>query len=182
MARARVDGDLHLLHAKIDVMAGKKLATGVTGRTVAYNVKRLRQKADLNYTELSERLKIYGRDIPPLGIRRIEDGERRVDVDDLMALALALNTNVNALVIPAAGSNQILTIAQDQMYPAWAVWNWAIGKAPLNHSLVPEHVPQSERATYAGELFESNTDPKSQGRDPAAPNIQTVKTDQDGDD
>lgn len=163
-------------------MAGKKLEMGVTGRTVAYNVKRLRQKADLNYTELSERLKLYGRDIPPLGVRRIETGERRVDVDDLVALALALNANVNALVIPAAGGNQVLSIAEDKMYPAYSVWNWAIGKAPLDHVLVPDHVPTSERAAYARALFESNTDPLLQGRDPAAPNIHTVTTDQDGDD
>jgi hypothetical protein len=34
--------------------------------------------------------KAPGRAIPELGLRRIEDGNRRMDVDDLMALAEAL--------------------------------------------------------------------------------------------
>lgn len=53
------------------------------------NIKRIREGQKITYVELSERLAALGRHIPVLGLRRIERGERRVDVDDLMALAAA---------------------------------------------------------------------------------------------
>ena len=53
------------------------------------NIKRIREGQRVTYVELSKRLAVLGRPIPVLGLRRIERGERRVDVDDLLALAAA---------------------------------------------------------------------------------------------
>ena len=66
------------------------------------NVKRFREDQKLTYVELSDRLTGLGRPIPVLGLRRIERGERRVDVDDLMALADALQVMPADLLIPAS--------------------------------------------------------------------------------
>ena len=55
----------------------------------------LRERTNLGYAQLSRKLKEAGRAIPELGLRRIEDGDRRVDVDDLAALA---ETAVNELL------------------------------------------------------------------------------------
>jgi len=79
-------------------MTGKRLQIGELGRTVVENVKRLRTEQRLNYTELSERLTSCGRGINAAGVRRIEDGERRVDVDDLAALATALGVSIPSLL------------------------------------------------------------------------------------
>lgn len=81
-------------------MAGKKNELGQTGRIVAENVKRFREVQNLTYAELARRLEAVGRTIPVLGLSRIEDGARRVDPDDLTALAAALGVGPIALLMP----------------------------------------------------------------------------------
>ena len=81
-----------------DSKAGRPL--GATGETVRTNIKRVRESQRMAVTELSARMGGLGRSIPPLGIRRIEDGQRRVDVDDLAAFAVALGVSPLSLLIP----------------------------------------------------------------------------------
>lgn len=66
---------------------------GHHGENVALAVRTLRLMQRLTLTELSQRVAENGRHIPELGLRRIEQLARRVDVDDLMALATALNVS-----------------------------------------------------------------------------------------
>lgn len=111
-------------------MAGKEIPLGPTGETVRANIARLRSSAKFSYAELSRRLEEAGRAIAPLGLRRIESGTRRVDVDDLVALAVVLGVNPNALLMPevigtglhrsVTGAGEIRTIT---------AWNWARGGA-----------------------------------------------------
>lgn len=114
-------------------VAGKRLELGLTGQVVGKNVTRLRKGAGLNYSGLSQRLADRDRDIPPLAIRRIEDGDRRVDVDDLVALAAALNVSPATLMMPAAtdeGSEVSIT-ASDTPRSAEDVWDWFTAARPL---------------------------------------------------
>ncbi|WP_344918591.1 helix-turn-helix transcriptional regulator [Streptosporangium oxazolinicum] len=53
-------------------------------------MKQHREAQRLTYAELSGRLAALGRPIPVPGLRRIEHAERRVDVDDLTAIAHVL--------------------------------------------------------------------------------------------
>jgi transcriptional regulator with XRE-family HTH domain len=69
---------------------------GAVGQRVAHNVREAR--GFMPYAELSRRLEVYGRGIPPLGLRRIEAGHRRVDVDDLVALADVLDVTPYTLL------------------------------------------------------------------------------------
>lgn len=160
----------------------RKNPLGPTGETVASNVRRLRTKHGLAFTELSSRLGELGRPIPPLGLRKIESLDRRVDADDLMALAIALGTNPNALLLPPSDNpRHMLTLTAAGMQPAWSVWRWARGEAPLDHSSVPDDVPHENRAAYAAAFFENNADPKAQDWT-SGPNIQIVRASDDGDD
>jgi transcriptional regulator with XRE-family HTH domain len=54
----------------------------------------------MQYQELAERLEKVGRPIPVLGLRRIESEERRVDADDLVALAIVLGVSPVTLLMP----------------------------------------------------------------------------------
>ncbi|MEU0784170.1 XRE family transcriptional regulator [Streptomyces sp. NPDC006173] len=78
----------------------KKTPPTPAGEVLAANLKRLREEQRLTYVELSNRLTETGRPIPVLGLRRIERGERRVDVDDLLALALVLSAHPVDLLVP----------------------------------------------------------------------------------
>jgi transcriptional regulator with XRE-family HTH domain len=81
-------------------MTMKKIDLGALGWTVARHVREYREARNLGYAELSRRLDGLGRRIPPLGLRQIEKGERRVDVDDLDALAQALHIELWLLLMP----------------------------------------------------------------------------------
>jgi transcriptional regulator with XRE-family HTH domain len=109
-------------------MAGKKSDLGPIGVNVTHTVRQFREKRRLGYAELSRKLADMGRDIPPLGLRRIESGERRVDVDDLVALALALEVSVLVLLLPTETTS--LTAAT-RPWDAEVIWLWATGSRGL---------------------------------------------------
>jgi len=56
-------------------------------------------------SELSKRLTRQGRPIHVSGLSKMENGERRIDVDDLFEIAEALNTSMLRLVAYAAAEN-----------------------------------------------------------------------------
>lgn len=107
----------------------KKNNLGPTGETVRENVVRLR--GAMQYKELSERLSAIGRPIHPVSLKRIETGERRVDADDLMALAIALETTTNALLLPRFGDGSPLELTGAADINFWDAWWWAEGSGTL---------------------------------------------------
>lgn len=124
---------------------------GPTGSRVMDAVRQLRQSKGLTYKELSERLENLGRPIPVLGLSRLEKGERRVDVDDLVALAVALETAPNQLLLPEmdiehAADMHPITPAVRETPPL--LWAWATGEVPLGH------LPSTAAADRAARLEE----------------------------
>lgn len=115
-------------------MAGKKTDMGPTGETVAGNITRIRQAQGLNYTDVSKRVAAAGREISPLAVRRIEEKQRRLDVDDLMAVSVALGVAPISLMnvdledpdepVRATGIEAALT--------AKALYRWLQGESELN--------------------------------------------------
>lgn len=114
-------------------MAGRKSELGPTGTSVADRVKQLREDQRLGYAELSRQLSALGRDIPPLGLRRIEAGERRVDADDLVALALALGVSPITLLMPesTSGDDEVQATGIEGYVTARRLWTWLLAAMPL---------------------------------------------------
>ncbi|WP_205754732.1 helix-turn-helix domain-containing protein [Pseudarthrobacter sp. NamE5] len=113
-------------------MSDKKNPLGPTGETVRRNFVRLR--GGMQYKELAERLAKIGRPIPALGLRRIEAGERRVDADDLVALAVAFDVSPLTLLLPADGAFDLaspMTGVPDREVAHNTQWSWALGREPL---------------------------------------------------
>lgn len=75
---------------------------GPAGRNLRRNIRRLREQRRWSYREVEERLSRAGRAIPVLDLGAIEVGERRVDVDDLVALAAVFGLGVEELLRPPA--------------------------------------------------------------------------------
>jgi len=75
-------------------------APGPLGRNLVANVEYLRQVRGLSLRKLSAGLEAIGRPIPPLGLFRLVHGERRVDVDELVALAEVLEVTPDVLLSP----------------------------------------------------------------------------------
>jgi transcriptional regulator with XRE-family HTH domain len=73
---------------------------GHTNEHVAANLRKLRQSTGVDLRELAARIKATGRVISPSALSKIENGDRRVDVDDLTVFAYALGTTPAALLTP----------------------------------------------------------------------------------
>lgn len=115
--------------------AGRPLAA--TGETVQANIRRIRDDVlRIPVTELSRRLEALGRPIPPLGLRRIEDGTRRVDVDDLVSIAVALGVSPATLLMPDStnAEDAVTLTGLDEPVPAGYAWEWLGGDLPLPDS------------------------------------------------
>ncbi|MEU8688848.1 helix-turn-helix transcriptional regulator [Streptomyces sp. NPDC048665] len=108
-----------------------------TGNTVAANVRRLRAQRGLTTQQLAERLVDLGRPIIANAITKIEQGRRRVDVDDLMALAIALGVTPNTLLLPHEVHGQHQATAISEAVPHATLWHWADGTMPLPPSVDP---------------------------------------------
>lgn len=115
------------------------------------NVARLREGHGLTYRDLSERLTEHGRPVPPLGLSRIEKGTRRVDADDLVALAVVLGVHPAALLLPFTASGNV-EITGYGMVSAYRAWTWMEGQRPLV-------VPEDDDGT-AHVQFQAHTHPK----------------------
>ena len=109
-------------------MTVKKIDLGPTGMTVARNIRQFREDRRLGYAELSRLLAAHKREIPPLGLRRVEAGARRVDADDIVALALALNVSPLALLLPTEDSP---LVPQSEPDSVERIWLWGKGQRAL---------------------------------------------------
>lgn len=118
----------------------KKNPIGSTGKTVAVNVKRLREDQRLAFTDLAAILSKIGKPIPTLGLRHIEADKRRVDSDDLVALAVALGVSPVTLLMPVTADPEDLAEATgfDHEVPAYALWRWLIGVMPVERDASDE--------------------------------------------
>ncbi|MER5822777.1 helix-turn-helix transcriptional regulator [Streptomyces mirabilis] len=105
---------------------------GPTGTRVAENVKALRESLPLTTEQLAERVTGYGRPMRANTITKIEKMQRRVDVDDLVALALALETRPTALLLPHTIAIDEFQITEGKTDTAYHAWRWMDGERPLD--------------------------------------------------
>ena len=87
-------------------MAKPHVQAGSVTRIVAENVKRFRAEYRVPVREMSSRTECLNevKTLTPNAVSEIENGQRKVDVDDLLALSAALNVSPVALLMPANGS------------------------------------------------------------------------------
>lgn len=125
------------------IMARETVAIGPTGQRVATNVEDLRQARGLKQHQLAGRMQDHGRAVHATVVSKIEQLTRRVDVDDLVTLALALGVTPNRLLLPDAADEASLQLTVDLEVPASDAWQWARGLKPLASEL--------QQAARAGE-------------------------------
>jgi transcriptional regulator with XRE-family HTH domain len=117
------------------MVAEKRNPLGPTGETVRANVQRLREAQNLGYARLARILdEEIERPIPELGLRRIESGDRRVDVDDLVALAAALGVAPVTLLMPrvdSAGRQDEVESTAASPIQAAHLWAWLTANEPI---------------------------------------------------
>lgn len=130
--------------------------TDDTGKNVALNVRRVRERRGLSTYDLSALLEEAGRPIAPSAIAKVERGERRVDVGDLTALAAVLRVNPSALLLPLTDSAaDTVHITGVGAVGADTAWDWADGEMPIQ---------RIEPGDPAGELLQFQVYARPPGR------------------
>lgn len=116
-------------------MAARPIEHGPTGRVVAANISRFRDLRGLRLAGLSERMTGVGRPLSLTVLSAIENGSRRVDVDDLVAISAALEVSPAAMLMEpvpdpygAAGA----TVSPRGDSEAGPLWDWLTARAPLD--------------------------------------------------
>ncbi|MGW8953026.1 helix-turn-helix domain-containing protein [Streptomyces sp. NPDC055709] len=120
-------------------MTTGRIELGPNGRAVAANVKRLRTARGMSLRALSEALSEVGRGLSQDAINKIENGAksdakqvRRVDVDDLVALAAVLRVNPSALLLPPTDDPaETVDITGVGPVSADRAWDWIDGELPV---------------------------------------------------
>lgn len=129
------------------IMATRRVELGPTGQTVRLNVRRLREAAGLTLREVSEATSALGRPLSVATLSQVETGARRVDVDDLVVLSIALRASPNALLLPndaRHGQQAQLTLAV--RVDVDDAWDWVEHTWPLHeiHGLDGDDVTDDE--------------------------------------
>lgn len=140
--------------------ASNKVVPGPIAQNVIANVRRLRARSGLTLVELSEKLGKVGHPILPTGLQRLEAGKRRVDPDDLVGLAVALEVAPISLLLPHVDEGQV-QLTDSMSVDVEHAWDWARAKEPLggrdNPMTLVEHQQRSLPAV-AGRKYDLLTD------------------------
>ncbi|WP_307044340.1 helix-turn-helix domain-containing protein [Streptomyces achromogenes] len=125
--------------------------TDPTGRTVAANVRRHRERQGLSTYELARKLADAGRPIAASALSKIERGERRVDVGDLVALAVVLDVPPITLLMPSKAHGGVELTGTGGidggtgLVSGKRAWAWAQGREPLRY---PSGLDEQGRARF----------------------------------
>lgn len=105
---------------------------GDIGKRLGERVRIVRKERELTQEQLSATLATLGRPMPTASIGRLESGDRRIDVDDLMALAYALNVSPISLLLPFTDrpDERFTPAGVGREMAAVEGWMWAVGAEP----------------------------------------------------
>lgn len=126
--------------------------TGVTdpiGSRIGPTVRRLRHERGLDLRTLAEHLAEEGRPISLAQLSKLELGQRRVDVDDLVALAVVLNVPPSALLMPeppSQGEEQTVTLTAHRQVDWRRAWQWMCGDRWLDDAMAPDRDAEDQQA------------------------------------
>lgn len=118
------------------------IPNGPTHHRVAENVRTLRQQRGLSQADLATVLRELGTPLGVSALSKVENGTRRVTVDELVALAVALNVSPNRLLLPGdidptavaehlETEQEPIELTPSLTVEPTAAWAWAAGDEPL---------------------------------------------------
>ncbi|MFE7229870.1 helix-turn-helix domain-containing protein [Streptomyces sp. NPDC057596] len=115
-----------------DAAKGNRRANeiGPTGKRVAENLAAVRKARGWSMPKLREEMAELGRHLPATGVIKTEAAERRVDVDDLVAFAVALNVSPLTLLLPGAWGDGDVWLTDRKRVQSRTAWLWGQGLAP----------------------------------------------------
>ncbi|WP_327662453.1 MULTISPECIES: helix-turn-helix domain-containing protein [unclassified Streptomyces] len=128
--------------------------SGPAASEVAKNIQLVRKARQLKQSDVSKRLKAAGRPMLPTVVSKVERGERRIDVDDLVAFGRALGVPPALLLYPL-GSEAEVEILPGQTVSTWAAYRWFVGEAGFPGDPGTPH-GETDQETGLAEWYEDN--------------------------
>jgi len=105
---------------------------GPTSETVREHAKRMRKSRGWSLAAVCERMTEAGRPFAISSLSEIENGKRRVDVDDLIALAAALGVSPLWMLMPdASAKDEPIAVTGVGAMDANRYWEWLRAENPL---------------------------------------------------
>jgi transcriptional regulator with XRE-family HTH domain len=132
-------------------MATNAVLPGPTSARVSENIERFRVLRGMSQAQLANALTKVGRPMLDTAVSKMERGKRRVDVDDLVALSLALNISPVALLMPPTADLEKVDLTDGFSVSSQTAWLWAAGEAPADDLLldpVGEHTEEEHGAYW----------------------------------
>jgi transcriptional regulator with XRE-family HTH domain len=134
-----------MLGGRIAMMASQqvrrsgRMERGPLGERFTTNIRELRDRLRLGQEGLADRMAALGHPLGVNAVSRMEKGERRADVSELVALAIALEVTPDRLLLGGTASpNDEVALTSTVQISGSAAWYWATGRAPLPDGEVPE--------------------------------------------
>ncbi|MGY2079711.1 helix-turn-helix domain-containing protein [Modestobacter sp. SYSU DS0657] len=109
-------------------------------KRIGPTVRRFRRERGLDLRELAELLAEEGHPLKLGQLSKLELGDRRVDVDDLVALAVVLNVTPSQLLMPeppAEGEDQVVALTPHRRVGWHRAWQWMCGDYWVDDSASP---------------------------------------------
>lgn len=103
---------------------------GPVGEDARRTLTRLRKAAGLSLSDLSARMDGVRR-LSVSGLSKLETGGRKMDIDDLVAIAAALDVSPLAILFGQPGTPVQKVEAGGTRLSAASLWAWAVGQSPL---------------------------------------------------
>ena len=118
-------------------------ALGPTGARVAARLKQVRLERGLTLAELAAKLEGLGRPLLLSALSKIEQCQRRVDADDLVALARALDVSPTLLLLPPdTSADTLVQLTESDSVNASQAWQWMTLQIPVHSGI------QQARSSY----------------------------------
>ncbi|MGN7968167.1 helix-turn-helix domain-containing protein [Microbacterium sp. 22296] len=115
------------------------VSLGPTGDTVRENIRRVRLSRHWTLRDLAEKLIDNGHPIAQSALSKIENGTRKVDVDDLMALSTTLGVSPLTLLLSnPADPRTTFSLTGWGSERAVDAWRWAITGDAAAIGVIPE--------------------------------------------
>jgi transcriptional regulator with XRE-family HTH domain len=137
---------------------------------IGQNVAALRKARGLTTRALSDRLAELGHRIPQSSLSKIEAGTAGVDAEDLLAIALALGTTPNRLLLSDRVAADSVALTPEVATSGHRAWAWADGVTPLE-----EAHPFGETTAEKLDDFRRHARPVDQRLVRSAPPYQAVQ-------
>lgn len=101
-----------------------------TAERMAFRLADLRESQNLTLNDLSGLLDVIGFPMSPSTLSKMENGQRRVTVEALLALAMVLEVSPNWLLFPPTADDQAHILVGETVWTSRRAWDWALADRP----------------------------------------------------